>query len=59
MRIYKALNKQEFKTDEYCLTPIRHEDRFLIMQWRNDQIYHLRQTELLTEETQTKYFSII
>ena len=57
MRVYKALKKQEFKIDDYCLTPIRHEDRLEIMQWRNDQIYHLRQSELLTEEKQDAYFN--
>jgi len=56
MRVYKALNKQEFKTGDYCLTPIRHEDRFEIMQWRNEQIHHLRQTVPLTKEIQDKYF---
>ena len=56
MRVYKALKKQEFTTGDYSLTPIRHEDRFEIMQWRNDQIHHLRQTMPLTEEIQDKYF---
>jgi RimJ/RimL family protein N-acetyltransferase len=57
MRIYKALKKQEFKKDEYCLKPIRHEDRFEIMEWRNEQIYHLRQNEPLTVEKQDIYFN--
>lgn len=56
MRVYKALKKQEFKIGDYCLTPIRHEDRFKIMKWRNEQIYHLRQTKPLTEEIQDEYF---
>ena len=59
MRVYKALKKQEFKIGDYCLTPIRHEDRFKIMKWRNEQIYHLRQTKPLTEEIQDKYFTNI
>jgi RimJ/RimL family protein N-acetyltransferase len=56
MRVYKALKKQEFKKDEYCLKPIRHEDRFEIMKWRNEQIHHLRQIKPLTIEVQEKYF---
>lgn len=35
---------------------IRFEDRFKIMEWRNDQIYHLRQVEKLTATKQTNYF---
>jgi len=57
MRVYKALKKQEFRIDNYCLTPIRYEDRFKIMEWRNEQIYHLRQNEPLTVEKQEHYFS--
>jgi len=57
MRVYKALKKQEFKIGDYCLTPIRHEDRFEIMQWRNEQIYHLRQSEPLTRDKQEHYFN--
>lgn len=57
MRVYKALKKQEFKAGNYCLTPIRYEDRYKIMKWRNEQIYHLRQSELLTVEKQENYFN--
>ncbi len=57
MRKYKALNKHEFEFGEYKLTPIRHQDRFDIMKWRNEQIYHLRQSSPLTEEVQDKYFN--
>ena len=56
MRTYKVLKKQEYKLGDICLTPIRHEDRFKIMKWRNEQIYHLRQTEPLTVENQDNYF---
>lgn len=59
MRVYRVLKKQEFKKGEFFLTPIRHEDRFKIMQWRNEQIHHLRQIGLLTEEIQNKYFEDI
>src|SRR5690554_3915328 len=33
------------------------EDRFAIMKWRNEQIYHLRQSKPLTEEDQDRYFN--
>jgi RimJ/RimL family protein N-acetyltransferase len=56
MREYKALKQQVFESGEYSLVPIRHEDRYLIMQWRNEQMYHLRQTEPLTKEKQDWYF---
>ena len=57
MRSYKVLKNQVFENGEYCIVPIRSDDRHDIMKWRNDQIYHLRQKELLSKETQDKYFS--
>lgn len=56
MSTYKVLNKQEFTSGEYKLVPIRIKDRYKIMQWRNEQIYHLRQSEPLTMEMQDAYF---
>ena len=56
MRTYKCLNQQVFESGAYRLVPIRHEDRYAIMQWRNEQIYHLRQAEPLTKEKQDWYF---
>ncbi len=56
MSSYKILNKQEYSLGIYSLVPIRIDDRFEIMKWRNEQIYHLRQSEPLTEETQNNYF---
>lgn len=53
---YKCLNKQIYSNDRYSLVPIRFEDRYLIMQWRNEQIYHLRQNKSLTKEDQDAYF---
>lgn len=44
---------------EFSLVPIRYEDRFEIMKWRNEQIYHLRQDKLLTEEDQERYFQTV
>ena len=40
MNSYKVLNKQIFISDKYSLVPIRFEDRYNIMKWRNEQIYH-------------------
>lgn len=53
---YKALDRNRFYIDNYSLVPIRFEDRFNIMKWRNEQIYHLRQSEPLTKEKQNDYF---
>lgn len=56
MNTYKCLNKQVFAKGNYSLVPIRLEDRFKIMQWRNQQLYHLRQNKPLTKEQQNLYF---
>ncbi len=56
MKTYKALNKQVYILGSYSLVPIRMEDRYDIMRWRNEQIYHLRQAEPLTEARQDAYF---
>jgi RimJ/RimL family protein N-acetyltransferase len=53
---YKCLKINEFKQNEFKLIPIRHEDRYLIMKWRNEQMYHLRQNKQLTKEDQDYYF---
>jgi RimJ/RimL family protein N-acetyltransferase len=54
---YKCLLKQLFKFGAYSLVPIRNNDRYDIMKWRNEQIYHLRQNKPLTEKDQENYFS--
>lgn len=54
---YKVLKNQSFKIGDYSIVPIRYEDRFDIMQWRNEQMYHLRQNSLLTKEDQESYFN--
>lgn len=53
---YKSLNTNEVVSGDYKIIPIRFQDRALIMKWRNEQIYHLRQAEPLTTEMQDKYF---
>lgn len=57
MKCYKALNKQEFSNGNFSIVPIRYEERFSIMKWRNEQLYHLRQKQPLTVEDQNNYFT--
>lgn len=53
---YICLKQQEHHIGDYSIVPLRYEDRFAIMRWRNEQIYHLRQAHPLTEEDQQCYF---
>lgn len=55
-KIYKALDKNSFSKDGFSIVPIRFEDRFKIMKWRNEQMYHCRQSSLLTKQDQENYF---
>lgn len=57
MKGYSVLNKQIFEFEDYKIIPIRYDDRFDIMKWRNEQIYHLRQNKPLTLENQEEYFN--
>lgn len=59
MNSYKVLNKQVFTKNNYAIVPIRMEDRYVIMKWRNEQIFHLRQSEPLTKENQDIYFDTV
>ncbi|HMR86859.1 MAG TPA: GNAT family N-acetyltransferase, partial [Saprospiraceae bacterium] len=54
---YKSLNLAEISDGQYKIVPIRYEDRLNIMKWRNEQMYHLRQSKPLTEEEQERYFT--
>ena len=56
MNHYKVLNQQIFKSGVFSIFPIRYEDRINIMNWRNEQMYHLRQNSKLSEEDQDYYF---
>ena len=53
---YQALQQNMYQHNEFNLVPIRMEDRWDIMQWRNEQIYHLRQDKPLAKEDQDAYF---
>lgn len=57
--IYKCLNNQVFEVGNFKIVPIRMNDRHDILKWRNEQIFHLRQAEILTEEKQDYYFENI
>ena len=54
---YPFLAQNRFTKGAYALVPIRYEDRLDIMQWRNEQLYHLRQAKPLTEADQEAYFT--
>ena len=56
---YKCLEKQDYRLGKFSLVPLRIEDKFVIMKWRNEQIYHLRQQKPLSENDQEKYFNIV
>lgn len=56
MRVYKCLNVNVFSDGNYCIVPIRDEDKYDILHWRNTQIDILRQQTPLTIEQQKCYF---
>lgn len=53
---YIALSQNVFKNKEFQISPIRFKDRLDIMKWRNEQMYHLRQSKVLTLKDQENYF---
>lgn len=57
MKGYKCLSKLTFELDSFSLVPIRDEDKYAILEIRNQQLYHLRQSEILTKNKQDDYFS--
>jgi len=59
MRTYLALRENNFSLNEFSIVPIRHKDRFEVMKWRNEQVYHLRQLKQITYEEQENYFNDI
>lgn len=56
---YPHLHPQSGQLGPYSLVPIRMEDREEIRRWRNEQMYHLRQSSPLTQEQQDQYFSTV
>lgn len=59
MRRYKCISQVEFNRGKYSLAPIRDEDKYEIMRWRNEQLEVLRQNTVLTSEQQDAYFKTI
>mgnify|MGYP006141044107 CR=1 FL=1 len=57
MSKYKVLTQNTYSENEFKIVPLRYNDRIKIMNWRNEQIYHLRQDKPLTEESQDRYFN--
>lgn len=53
---YRDLQKNIFSSGRHSIVPLRMEDRYKIMKWRNEQIYHLRQDKPLTKRDQDTYF---
>ena len=56
MKKYLCIKNQFLKKNGLEIVPIRRKDRLKIMEWRNEQTYHLRQNGLLTEKDQNNYF---
>jgi RimJ/RimL family protein N-acetyltransferase len=56
---YKVLKKQAYQFGNFQIVPIRFQDKYDIMKWRNEQIYHLRQQKPLTEADQNLYFDTV
>lgn len=56
MRTYKCLFTNHFTYKDFSLVPIRNEDKYIIMKTRNEQMFHLRQQQPLTESDQETYF---
>ena len=45
-----------FQENTFSLVPIRDEDKYVILEMRNEQMYHLRQAKPLTIKDQEDYF---
>lgn len=56
MNKYLCIKNQFLKKNDLEIVPIRHEDMLKIMQWRNEQTYHLRQNGLISKKDQNNYF---
>ena len=53
---YRCLQQQVFMDSQYKIIPLRKSDKYEIMKWRNEQLFHLRQNRPLTKEDQDIYF---
>ncbi|WP_169630231.1 GNAT family N-acetyltransferase [Flavobacterium humi] len=59
MRIYKCLHTNIFRNDLFHIEPLRDEDKYAILEIRNEQLYHLRQSQPLTAAQQENYFATV
>jgi len=59
MNIYKAIHKQTVCLGQHKIVPIRFEDKYSILKWRNEQMYHLRQKEKISKTQQDNYFNTV
>lgn len=59
MRNYKCLSVSKLESNGFHIESLRDEDKFEIMNIRNEQIYHLRQVKPLTIEDQNSYFETV
>ncbi|MBT7624344.1 MAG: GNAT family N-acetyltransferase [Flavobacteriaceae bacterium] len=56
---YLSLKKNIYVLNHFSIVPLRYQDRYDIMNWRNEQKYHLRQRDDLNVKTQDLYFDNI
>ena len=56
MIYYFCLGKKTMQYGDYSLLPIQKKDMYAIKEWRNSQIDVLRQSKLLTNDDQDKYY---
>lgn len=59
MRVYQCLHTNVFRNDLFHIEPLRDEDKYDILNIRNEQLYHLRQSEPLTVAKQENYFATV
>lgn len=59
LRRYKKIGRAVFNAGSYSLIPVRDEDKYAIMTWRNEQMDILRQQETLTRQQQENYFKSV
>lgn len=59
MKSYVCLKNNIYKENNFSIVPLRSQDRYEIMEWRNQQMYHLRQNTPLTKQLQDEYFEIV
>lgn len=56
---YPILRQSTIEVGDYSIVPIRFQDRMKILQWRNEQMHHLRQNKPLDKDGQDNYFKNI